>query len=40
MIQSMIKQSLQDLRKKLVNMKKDKEIVENGISDFEARTNN
>jgi hypothetical protein len=33
----MIKKSLHDLRMKLENIKKDKEIVETGISDFEQR---
>ena len=33
----MIKQSLQSLRSKLDVMRKDKEAVELGISDFEAR---
>ena len=33
----MIKKSLHDLRMKLENIKKDKEIVETGINDFEQR---
>ena len=33
----MIKKSLHDLRMKLENIKKDKEIVETGIIDFEQR---
>jgi hypothetical protein len=36
----MIKQSLQDLRAKLDNMKKNKEAVENGINDFETKQMN
>ncbi len=33
----MIKKSLQDLRSKLDIMRKDKDAVESGISDFEAK---
>jgi hypothetical protein len=34
----MIKKSLHDLRMKLESIKKDKEIVETGMDEFEQRT--
>lgn len=33
----MIKRSLHDLRMRLESMKRDKEVVENGISNFELK---